>query len=116
MPGQKVNGALTIGENIGDLGGASIALQAYRISLNGKPAPVLDGFTGEQRFFIGFGQIWRNKMRDQLMLERLKTDPHSPSEFRCNGTLVNVPDFYAAFDVKEGDKLFAPPEKRVKIW
>ena len=116
LPGQKVNGALTIGENIGDLGGASIALQAYRISLNGKPAPVLDGFTGEQRFFIGFGQIWRNKMRDQLMLERLKTDPHSPSEFRCNGTLVNVPDFYAAFDVKEGDKLFAPPEKRVKIW
>jgi putative endopeptidase len=116
IPGHKVNGALTIGENIGDLGGASIALKAYRIALGGKPAPAIDGFTGEQRFFIGFGQIWLNKMRDEMMLERLKTDPHSPSEFRCNGPLVNVPEFYAAFDVKEGDKMFVAPEKRVKIW
>jgi putative endopeptidase len=116
IPGHKVNGALTIGENIGDLGGASIALKAYRLSLQGKPAPVLDGFTGEQRFFIGFGQIWRMKMREQMQLERLKTDSHSPSEFRCNGPLVNVPEFYAAFDVKEGDKMYLPPEKRVKIW
>jgi len=116
LPGHKVNGALTIGENIGDLGGASIAYQAYKLSLNGKPAPVLDGFTGDQRFFIGFGQIWRNKMHDEMMLERLKTDPHSPSEFRCNGALINVPEFYTAFDVKEGDKLYASPEKRVKIW
>jgi len=116
LPGHKVNGALTVGENIGDLGGASIALKAYRLSLGGKPAPVLDGFTGDQRFFIGFCQIWRSKMREQMQLERLKTDPHSPSEFRCNGPLVNVPEFYAAFEVKEGDKMYLPPEKRVKIW
>ena len=116
LPGQHVNGALTIGENIGDLGGASIAYKAYQLSLNGQPAPVLDGYTGDQRFFIGFGQIWRVKMRDQAMLERLKTDPHSPGEFRCNGTIVNVPQFYTAFDIKQGDKMFAAPEKRVKIW
>ena len=116
IPGQKVNGALTIGENIGDLGGASIALKAYHLSLKGKPAQTLDGYTGDQRFFIGFAQIWRDKMRDQAMLERIKTDPHSPSEFRCNGPLVNVPEFYAAFDVKEGDKMYLAPEKRVKIW
>ena len=116
LPGQKVNGALTIGENIGDLGGASIAYKAYKLSLAGKEAPVIDGFTGDQRFFIGFGQIWRVKMRDEAMLERLKTDPHSPGEYRCNGSLVNVPEFYAAFGVKEGDKLYAAPDKRVKIW
>ncbi|HUR40066.1 MAG TPA: M13-type metalloendopeptidase [Verrucomicrobiae bacterium] len=116
LPGQKVNGALTIGENIGDLGGATIAHLAYKLSLNGKPAPVLDGYTGDQRFFIGFAQVWRDKMRDQAQLENLKTDPHSPPEFRCNGTVVNVPEFYVAFDVKEGDKLFLAPEKRVKIW
>ena len=116
IAGHKVNGALTIGENIGDLGGASIALKAYQLSLEGKPAPVIDGFTGEQRFFIGFGQIWRNKMREQMQLERLKTDAHSPAEFRCNGPLVNVPEFYAAFEVKEGDKMYLPPVKRVKIW
>jgi putative endopeptidase len=116
LPGRKVNGALTVGENIGDLGGATIALQAYKLSLGGKPAPVLDGFTGEQRFFIGFAQIWRNKMREELQIERLKTVPHSPAEFRCNGAVVNVPEFYAAFDVKEGDKLYLPPAKRVKIW
>ena len=116
LPGQKVNGALTIGENIGDLGGASIAYKAYQLALNGKEAPVIDGFTGDQRFFIGYAQIWRVKMRDEAMLERLKTDPHSPGEYRCNGALVNVPAFYTAFGVKEGDKLFAPADKRVKIW
>ena len=116
LPGQKVQGALTIGENIGDLGGASIAYLAYQLSLGGKQAPVIDGFTGDQRFFIGFAQIWRDKMRDAAMLERLKTDPHSPPEFRCNGTVVNVPQFYAAFGVKDGDRMFLAPDKRVKIW
>jgi putative endopeptidase len=116
LPGQKVQGALTIGENIGDLGGASIAYLAYQLSLDGKAAPVIDGFTGDQRFFIGFAQIWRDKMRDAAMLERLKTDPHSPPEYRCNGTLVNVPQFYGAFDIKPTDKMYSAPETRVKIW
>ena len=116
IPGQHVNGALTIGENIGDLGGASIAYKAYRLSLAGKEAPVLDGYTGDQRFFIGYAQIWRNNMRDAAMLERLKTDPHSPAEFRANGSLVNVPEFYTAFGVKEGDKMYKPAVEQVKIW
>jgi predicted metalloendopeptidase len=116
LPGQKVQGALTIGENIGDLGGATIAYLAYQLSLNGKPAPVIDGYTGDQRFFIGFGQIWRDKMRDAAMLERLKTDPHSPAEYRCNGAVVNVPQFYTAFDVEPGDRMYLAPDKRVKIW
>ncbi|WP_028007295.1 M13 family metallopeptidase [Solimonas flava] len=116
LPGQHLQGAFTIGENIGDLGGLSIAYQAYQLSLNGRPAPVLDGFTGDQRFFIGWAQVWRRKYTDQNLLNRLKTDPHSPSEFRCNGVVVNVPAFYPAFDVKPGDKMYLAPEKRVKIW
>ncbi len=116
LPGQKVQGALTIGENIGDLGGATIAYLAYKLSLNGKQAPVIDGFTGDQRFFIGFAQIWRDKMRDAAMLERLKTDPHSPPEYRCNGAVVNAPQFYTAFDVKAGDRMYLAPDQRVKIW
>ena len=116
LPGQHVSGAFTIGENIGDLGGLSIAYQAYQLALAGKPAPVLDGFTGDQRFFIGWAQVWRRKYRDENLLNRLKSDPHSPSEFRCNGVVVNVPAFYTAFDIKEGDKMYLAPEKRVKIW
>jgi putative endopeptidase len=116
IKGFKVNGALTIGENIGDLGGASIAYKAYQLSLAGKPAPVLDGYTGDQRFFIGWAQIWRNMYREPALIELVKTNPHSPSEFRCKGPLQNLPEFYAAFDVKEGDPMYLPPEKRVKIW
>jgi putative endopeptidase len=116
IPGHKIQGALTIGENIGDLGGASIAYQAYKLSLQGKDAPVLDGFTGDQRFFIGYAQIWARKYREQAMLERLKTDSHSPSEYRCNAIVPHVPEFYAAFDVKPGDKMYMAPEQRVKIW
>jgi len=116
LPGHRVQGALTIGENIGDLGGASIAYQAYKLSLKGKTAPVLDGFTGDQRFFIGWGQIWARKYRDEALLERLKTDPHSPSEYRCNAIVPHVPEFYTAFDVKPTDKMYLAPEKRVKIW
>jgi putative endopeptidase len=116
IKGYKVNGALTIGENIGDLGGATIAYKAYRIALKGQQAPAMDGFTGDQRFFIGFAQIWSVLRRDELIVERLKTDPHSPPEFRLKGAIVNVPEFYTAFDVKPGDAMFLPPEKRVKIW
>jgi putative endopeptidase len=116
LPGQKVNGAMTIGENIGDLGGLSIAYKAYRRSLQGREAPVIDGLTGNQRFFIGWGQAWRSKYRDAEVARRLATDPHSPPEFRCNGVLRNLPEFYAAFGVKEGDKLWLAPERRVRIW
>ena len=116
LPGENVNGALTIGENIGDLGGLTIAYKAYLRSLDGKDAPVIDGLTGPQRFFIGYGQIWRAKFRDAALRQRLATDPHSPGEFRCNGPLSNFLAFYEAFGVKEGDKLYLPAEVRVSIW
>jgi putative endopeptidase len=116
LPGQKVNGALTVGENIGDLGGLSIAYKAYKRSLKGSEAPLIDGLTGEQRFFIGWAQAWRSKFRDAELARRLATDPHSPAEFRCNGVLRNLPEFYEAFGVKEGDKLWLPPDDRVRIW
>jgi putative endopeptidase len=116
LPGQKVNGALTIGENIGDLGGLSIAYKAYRRSLQGHDAAVIDGLTGDQRFFIGWAQAWRSKYRDAEVARRLATDSHSPPEFRCNGVLRNLPEFYAAFGVKEGDKMWLAPDQRVRIW
>ena len=115
-PGQHVNGALTIGENIGDLGGLTIALKAYKIALENSESPVLDGLSGEQRLFIGWAQVWRSKYRDAELSRRLATDPHSPAEFRCNGIVRNIPEFYDAFKIKEGDKLYVAPEKRVKIW
>jgi putative endopeptidase len=116
LPGQKVNGALTIGENIGDLGGLSIAHKAYRRSLKGQEAPVIDGMTGDQRFFIGYALAWRSKSRDAQLARQIATDPHSPAEFRCNGVVRNIPEFYDAFGVKEGDKLWLAPEDRVRIW
>jgi putative endopeptidase len=116
LPGQKVNGALTIGENIGDLGGLAIAHKAYRRSLQGQDAPVIDGLTGDQRFFIGWAQAWRSKARDAEVARRLATDPHAPAEFRCNGVLRNMTEFYEAFGVKDGDKLWLPAAERVRIW
>jgi putative endopeptidase len=116
LPGYQVNGELTLGENIADNSGLAIAYKAYKISLNGKPAPVIDGLTGEQRFFMGFGQVWRSKTREAEQIKRIKTDPHSPGQFRANGTVVNQPGFYEAFDVKEGDKMYVKPEQRVIIW
>ncbi|RUL88688.1 M13 family metallopeptidase [Tautonia sociabilis] len=116
LPDQHVNGALTIGENIGDLGGLTIAHRAYRLSLGGEEPPVIDGLTGDQRFFMGWAQVWRTKYRDAELSRRLATDPHSPAEFRCNGVLRNMPEFHEAFGVKEGDALYLPPEERVKIW
>lgn len=113
-----VNGELTIGENIGDLGGLSIAFTAYRIAL-GTPledAPVIDGLTGAQRVLLGWAQVWQSKGRDEEMIRRIATDPHSPNEFRCNGVVRNVDEFYAAYDVQPGDALYLAPEERVRIW
>jgi putative endopeptidase len=112
----KVNGEFTLGENIGDLGGLSIALKAYKASLEGKPAPVMDGFTGEQRVFIGWAQAWLNKAREEALRTQVGTDPHSPAKFRVNGVVRNIPEFYTAFNVKPTDSLYLAPEKRVKIW
>ncbi|GHA01388.1 peptidase M13 [Arenicella chitinivorans] len=114
--GVNVNGELTLGENIGDLSGVTIAYKAYKASLNGEEAPVIDGLTGDQRFFMGFAQIWRSKIVEESMRNRIVTDPHSPGEFRALGSLSNMDEFYAAFDVKKGDAMYLPPEKRVKIW
>jgi len=116
IDGEHVNGELTLGENIGDLGGLSIAYKAYQLSLGEQSAPVMDGFNGDQRFFLGWAQVWARKYRDEALLQRLITDPHSPSEFRTNGVVRNMPEFYQAFDVKDGDQLFLPAEQRVKIW
>lgn len=116
LPGLFVNGELTLGENIGDLGGTAIALKAYRMSLEGGDAPVIDGFTGEERFFLGNAQASRLKWRDQFMELLVKSDPHSPDRFRINGVLSNMADFYSTYDVKEGDELFLEEAKRVSIW
>lgn len=116
LPGQHVNGALTIGENIGDLGGLSIAYKAYHMALGEAEPAQIDGFTADQRLFIGWAQVWRRNYKDENLLQRLKTDPHSPSEFRCNGIVRNLAAWYAAFDVEESDALYLAPEDRVKIW
>jgi putative endopeptidase len=114
--GYHVNGAFTVGENIGDLGGLTIALLAYQLSLNGHPAPVIDGLTGVQRVFFGWAQVWRTKSREAEAIRRLAIDPHSPPEFRCNGVLRNMDAFYDAFEVAEDDELFLAPQHRVRIW
>ena len=115
-PEVKVNGALTIGENIGDLGGLTIAYKAYEISLNGKQPPEIDGYTGAQRFFMGWAQSWRGKYRPEEVKRRIATDPHSPDEFRCNQIVANLTEFYDAFAVKQSDKHFMPEGQRVRIW
>jgi putative endopeptidase len=112
----SVNGEFTLGENIGDLGGLSIALLAYKLSLNGQQAPVLDGFTGEQRVFIGYAQAWLGKSRDEALREQINTDPHSPRQYRVNGVVRNIPEFYELFEVAETDAMYLAPEDRVKIW
>ena len=114
----RVNGEFTIGENIGDLGGLAIAIKAYRRALGTSldEAPVIDGLTGLQRLFIGWAQAWRTKGRDEEVIQRLATDPHSPAEFRCNGVVRNLPEFYEAFGVGEDHALYLSPEQRVKIW
>jgi predicted metalloendopeptidase len=114
--GHHVNGAFTVGENIGDLGGLSIALLAYQLSLGGNRASVIDGLTGLQRVFFGWAQVWRTKSRDADAIRRLAIDPHSPPEFRCNGVIRNIDAFYDAFDVTESDALYLEPAHRVRIW
>lgn len=119
LPGTRINGRQNLGENIGDLGGLGVAYAAYRkyvAEKQGGQAPVLDGFTGDQRFFMAWGQLWRELVADAEQRRRLLSDPHSPGEFRANGIVRNIDAWYEAFGVKPGDKLFLPPEQRVTIW
>ncbi len=116
LPDVFVNGKLTLGENIGDLAGLTIAYRAYLDALDGKKSPVMDGYTGEQRVFLGWAQVWKTKVRDEYLRNQVLSDPHSPAKLRVNGTVVNIPAFYEAFDVKEGDALYVPEDQRVTIW
>ena len=116
LEGITVNGRLTLGENIGDNGGLQVAYHAYTLSLNGQESPVLDGVTGDQRFFLGWAQAWRGLIRDAALRNQILTDPHSPAVYRCNGTVRNMDAWYAAFDVQPGDALYLPPDQRVTIW
>lgn len=116
LPGSFVDGSFTLGENIGDLGGIAVAYRAYQLSLNGKDAPVIDGITGPQRFFLAYAQSWRGKRRNESALQLLKSDPHSPVKYRVNGILRNIDDWYEAFNVTEDNALYLPPEERVSIW
>ena len=111
-----VNGGLTLGENIGDLGGLSMAYRAYKISLNGEAAPVIDGLTGDQRFFMAWAQVWRNKSREEALRQQIISDPHSPARYRVNGVVRNFDEWYTAFDVNEDHELYLPPEERIRIW
>ncbi|MEP6482953.1 MAG: M13-type metalloendopeptidase [Rudaea sp.] len=116
VAGYHVNGELTLGENIADNSGLAIAYKAYKISTQSKPGPTIDGLTGEQRLYMGWAQVWRSKMREPFAIQLTKTDPHSPGQFRANGTIVNQPGFYEAFGVKAGDKMYRAPEQQVIIW
>jgi putative endopeptidase len=116
LPGAKVNGDLTMGENIADLGGLTMALDAYHASLKGKPAPVLNGLTGDQRVFLGWAQAWRGRLRDDALRRQVVSDPHSPRPYRVNGPARNIDAWYSAFGVKEGEALYLKPEDRVRIW
>jgi predicted metalloendopeptidase len=116
LPGLKVNGANTIGENIGDLGGLNMAYHAYKLSLKGQEARVIDGLTGDQRYFLSWAQVWRAKYREGQLRELVMSDVHSPAYFRVNGPLPNINEWYAAFNVQPGDKLYIKPEDRVSIW
>ncbi len=111
-----VNGQLTLGENMGDLGGLSLAYRAYHMSLGGKEAPLIDGLTGDQRFFLAWAQVWRSSIRPDALRQQMMTDPHSPEHYRVNGIVRNMDAWYKAFDVKPGDKLYLPPDQRVHIW
>ena len=111
-----MNGKLTMGENIADSGGINLGLDAYHAFLDGKPAPVVGGYTGDQRVFLGWAQVWRGKTRDDALRQQIVTDPHSPERFRVNGVVRNVDAWYAAFDVKPGEALYLAPDQRAHIW
>ena len=116
LPGENLNGNLGLGENIGDLTGVTMAYEAYKRSLNGKEAPVIDGYTGDQRFFMAWAQVWAVKWKDAALSAQIKNGPHSPGEFRANGVVRNFQPWYDAFGVTPEDDMYLPPEKRVKIW
>jgi len=116
LEGLNLNGQLSLGENIADLAGLIMSYRAWKILTKNNPAPVIDGFTGEQRFFIGYAITWRTKMRDEYLREMVLSDPHSPPRYRVLGPLKNMPEFYAAFGVKKGDQMYLPEAKRAKIW
>lgn len=117
LPGVNINGELTIGENIADLGGLTLAYYALKRSMQGKPEPAkIDGFTWQQRFFLSWAQVWHNNIKDEELRNRLQTDPHSPARYRINGPLKHLPEFYEAFSVKEGDKMWLPATERISIW
>ena len=116
LPGEFINGQLTLGENIGDLGGLTIAHRAYKISLQNRESKKIDEFTGEQRFFMGWAQVWAYKYRDEALRNQLLTNPHSPASYRCNGVLRNMPEFASAYELKAADEMYLDPVKRVKIW
>jgi putative endopeptidase len=111
-----VNGALTTGENMADIGGIAIAYDAFKMTKQGQDTTKIDGFTPDQRFFMSFAQIWRSKYKDETVRQRIKTDPHSPAMWRVLAPLMNFTPFYQAFNVKEGDKMFRPEAERIKIW
>ncbi len=116
LEGYKLNGKLTLGENIADNSGLNIAYKAYQLSLKGNIAPIINNTTGDQRFYLSWGQMWRAKIQDAMIIRIIKSDPHSTFEFRVNGTLGNQPAFYDAFNIKAGDQMYLPPENRVIIW
>jgi putative endopeptidase len=116
VAGYRINSELTLGEDIADNSGLAVAYRAYRLSLGANAAPVIDGLTGDQRFYMGWAQAWQAKVRENMAILRIKADPHSPPRFRILGTVVNQPGFYSAFDVQPGDRMYLPPHKRVTIW
>jgi putative endopeptidase len=116
IKGAHVNGKLTLGENIADLSGLQIAFKAWKLSLGGKPAPVIDGLTGEQRFYLGWAQAWREKVREERSLQLVTIDPHSPPQFRANGAAVNADGFHDAFATKPGDAMYKAPADRLRLW
>jgi len=116
LPGLKINGRLTAGENIGDLGGLTVSYQAYHMALKDQEPPTLDGFTGDQRFFLAWAQAWRELTRDAALRNKVMSDPHSPALFRVQGVVRNMDEWYKAFDVKPEEKMFLAPEQRVHIW
>ncbi|MCC2645912.1 MAG: Peptidase [Burkholderiales bacterium] len=116
LPDYYVNGELTLGENIADNSGLAIAYKAYHLSLGENAAPIINGLTGDQRLYLGWAEVWRAKIRDPQMIGMIKSNPHSPPQFRCNGPLRNQPGFYDAYGIKSGDKLYLSPDKRVIIW
>ena len=116
FPGFPINPQLTMGENIGDVGGLAMAYHAYKLSLNGKEAPVIDGFTGDQRFFMAWSQVWKRVSREEAIKNQIETDSHSPARYRVNGVVRNMDAWYDAFGVSETDDLYLKPEDRVQIW